>query len=60
MDTIEVIQSIRNQDRAAAVEKINDMLYNRASEAMKSYKEIVAQSFFGHENEETEEEETEE
>jgi len=36
------------------------MLYNRAAEAMKSYKEIVAQSFFGYENEETEEEETEE
>jgi len=46
-----------------AIEKINDLLYGKASEAMGTYKQVVANTFFNTEEdyeEETEEEETEE
>lgn len=46
MDTIEVINAVRNGDRVQALDKIADILYGKASEAMKDYKEIVASSFF--------------
>ena len=56
MDTIEVVNAIRNGNRAAAIEKINDLLYGKAAEAMGTYKQVVANTFF--DTEEDYEEET--
>lgn len=46
MDTIEVVNAVRNGDRVQALDKIADILYGKAAEAMKDYKQVVAQSFF--------------
>ena len=61
MDTIEVVNDIRNQNRADAIEKINDILYSKAAEAMNLYKQTVAKTFFDtpEEVEKTPNEETE-
>lgn len=62
MDTIEVINAVRDGNKMQAVDKIADILYSKAAEAMGDYKKIVAQTFFTvpeEEVEETPEEETE-
>jgi hypothetical protein len=46
MDTIEVVNAVRNGDRVQALDKIADILYGKAAEAMKDYKQVVAQTFF--------------
>ena len=58
MDTIEVVNAIRDGNRVQALDKIADILYGKAAEAMKDYKQVVAQSFF--DEPETPEEEVEE
>jgi len=58
MDTIEVVNAVRNGDRVQALDKIADILYGKAAEAMKDYKQVVAHSFF--DQPETPEEEVEE
>lgn len=45
MDTIEVVNAIRDGNRIAAVDKIADLLYGKAAQAMNDYKHIVAKSF---------------
>lgn len=64
MDTIEVVNAVRDGNRLAAVDKIADILYGKAAQAMSDYKQIVAKSFFDSPEEEVEfetpEEETEE
>lgn len=64
MNTIEVVNAVRDGHRLAAVDKIADILYGKASEAMGDYKQIVARSFFDSTEEDVEfespEEETEE
>jgi|LauGreDrversion2_6_1035139.scaffolds.fasta_scaffold00333_4 hypothetical protein len=64
MDTIEIVNAVRDGHRLAAVDKIADILYGKASEAMGDYKQIVARSFFDSTEEDVEfespEEETEE
>ena len=64
MNTIEVVNAVRDGHRLAAVDKIADILYGKASEAMGDYKQIVARSFFDSTEEyvefESPEEETEE
>ena len=64
MNTIEVVNAVRDGHRLAAVDKIADILYGKASEAMGDYKQIVAKSFFDSTEEDVEfespEEETEE
>jgi hypothetical protein len=62
MDTIEIINAVRDGNKIQAVDKITDILYSKAAEAMGDYKKIVAQTFFTvpeEEVEETSEEETE-
>jgi len=59
MDTIDIINAIADGNKIDAMDKINDHLYAKAAENMKSYKEILAQSFFVSQ-EETPEEGTEE
>jgi len=46
MDTIEVVNAVRNGDRVQALDKIADILYGKAAEAMQDYKQVVAHSFF--------------
>jgi hypothetical protein len=58
MDTIEVVNAIRDGNRVQALDKIADILYGKAAEAMKDYKQVVAQSFF--DEPETPEQEVEE
>ena len=58
MDTIEVVNAIRDGNRVQALDKIADILYGKAAEAMKDYKQTVAQTFF--DQPETPEEEVEE
>lgn len=55
MDTIEVINAVRDGNRMQAVDKIADILYSKAAESMGDYKKIVAQSFFTVPEEEVEE-----
>ena len=57
MDTIEIVNAVRSGNKIQALDKIADILYGKAAEAMKDYKEIVAQSFFD-EPESIEDEET--
>ena len=46
MDTIEVVNAVRDGNRVQALDKIADILYGKAAEAMKDYKHVVAQTFF--------------
>jgi hypothetical protein len=46
MDTIEVVNAVRDGNRVQAFDKIADILYGKAAEAMKDYKQVVARSFF--------------
>jgi len=46
MDTFEVVNAVRDGNRVQALDKIADILYGKAAEAMKDYKQVVAQSFF--------------
>lgn len=63
MDTIEIVNAVRDGSRLIAVDKIADLLYGKAAEAMNDYKQIVSKSFFDSPEEEVEfespEEETE-
>lgn len=54
MDTIEVVNAIRDGHRIAAVDKIADLLYGKAAQAMNDYKHIIAKSFFKSPEEEVE------
>jgi hypothetical protein len=46
MDTIEIVNAVRDGNKIQALDKIADILYGKAAEAMKDYKHIVAKSFF--------------
>ena len=54
MDTIEVVNAVRDGNRIAAIDKISDILYGKAAQAMSDYKQIVAKSFFDAPEEEVE------
>jgi len=60
METIDIINAIASGNKIDAIDKINDHLYAKAAENMKSYKEILAKSFFADAEEETVENETQE
>jgi len=44
--SIEVVNHIRNKNRAAALDLVSDMMDSAASEAINDYKKVVANSFF--------------
>ena len=44
MDTFEVVNAVRDGNRVQALDKIADILYGKAAEAMKDYKQVVAQT----------------
>ncbi len=54
---VDIINKISNSDRAAAIDAIQDLLFSKASDAMATYKQVVAQTFFD-EPTETETDET--
>ena len=61
METIDIINAISAGNKIEAIDKINDHLYSKAADAMKNYKEVLAQSFFAEpETEETSDQGTEE
>lgn len=43
---VDIVNKINNNDRASAIDAIHDMLFAKASDAMASYKKIVADTFF--------------
>ena len=55
--TVDIINAISDSNRAEAIDKIQDILYAKASDAMSLYKQTVAQTFFD-EPTETETDET--
>ena len=54
---VDIVGKISNNDRASAIDAIHDMLFAKASDAMATYKQVVAQTFFD-EPTETETDET--
>lgn len=54
---VDIVNKINDNDRASAIDAIHDMLFAKASDAMASYKKIVADTFFD-EPTETETDET--
>jgi hypothetical protein len=54
---VDIVNQIANNDRASAIDAIHDMLFAKASDAMATYKQVVAQTFFD-EPTETETDET--
>jgi hypothetical protein len=54
---VDIINKISDNDRASAIDAIQDLLFAKASDAMATYKQVVAQTFFD-EPTETETDET--
>jgi hypothetical protein len=54
---VDIVSKINDNDRASAIDAIHDLLFAKASDAMASYKQVVAQTFFD-EPTETETDET--
>jgi hypothetical protein len=54
---VDIVNKISNSDRASAIDAIQDLLFAKASDAMATYKQVVAQTFFD-EPTETETDET--
>ena len=45
-EVMNVVDKIENGNRADAINAINDMLFSKAADAMASYKQVVAKTFF--------------
>ncbi len=54
---VDIVNQIADNQRAAAIDAIHDMLFAKASDAMADYKKVVANTFFD-EPTETETDET--
>ena len=54
---VDIVTKINDNDRASAIDAIHDLLFAKASDAMATYKQVVAQTFFD-EPTETETDET--
>jgi PHP family Zn ribbon phosphoesterase len=57
MGAVDIVGKISDNDRASAIDAIHDMLFAKASDAMATYKQVVAKTFFD-EPTETETDET--
>ena len=55
---VNIVDKINDNDRAAAIDAIHDLLFAKASDAMANYKKIVANTFFDEPETETETDET--
>ena len=54
---VDIVNKISDNDRASAIDAIQDLLFAKASDAMATYKQVVAKTFFD-EPTETETDET--
>ncbi|MEC7713284.1 MAG: hypothetical protein VYE32_04675 [Candidatus Thermoplasmatota archaeon] len=45
-EILSVVDTLKDGKRADALDAISDLLYGRAAEAIKSYKQVVAKTFF--------------
>jgi len=43
---VNIVDKINDNDRASAIDAIQDLLFSKASDAMADYKKIVANTFF--------------
>jgi len=43
---VNIVDKINNNDRASAIDAIHDLLFAKASDAMATYKQVVAKTFF--------------
>ena len=43
---VNIVDKINDNDRASAIDAIHDMLFAKASDAMVTYKQVVAKTFF--------------
>lgn len=43
---VDIVNLIHDKKRADALDKINDLLNNKAAEALDTYKKIVADTYF--------------
>jgi|TARA_B100000073_G_scaffold335365_1_gene328901 hypothetical protein len=43
---VNIVNQIADNDRAAAIDAIQDLLFSKASDAMADYKKVVANTFF--------------
>ena len=44
--TVDIVNKIRDNDRASAIDDIHDLLFANSADAMAKYKEVVAKSMF--------------
>ena len=51
-EVMDVVQHIADNQRADAIDKLQDLLYARSSDAIGQYKQTVAQPFFDEPTEE--------
>tara|TARA_B100000902_G_scaffold391280_1_gene441665 strand:- start:1389 stop:1610 length:222 start_codon:yes stop_codon:yes gene_type:complete len=43
---VNIVDKINDNDRAAAIDAIQDLLFSKAADAMADYKKVVANTFF--------------
>ena len=43
---VNIVDKISDNDRASAIDAIHDLLFANASDAMATYKQVVAKTFF--------------
>ena len=54
-EVMNVVKSITDNQRADAIDKLQDILYSRSSDAMSTYKQSVAKTYFDQPDEKPEE-----
>lgn len=45
-EIVDIVTAITDNKRATAIDAIQDILYSKAADAMTSYKQVVAKTFF--------------
>lgn len=45
-EILSVVDTIKDGKRADALDAVNDILFSRAADAIKSYKQVVAKTYF--------------
>ena len=43
---VDIVSKINDNDRSAAIDAIQDLLFAKASDAMAQYKQVVAKTYF--------------
>jgi hypothetical protein len=46
LGAVDIVGKINDNDRASAIDAIQDLLFAKASDAMATYKQVVAKTFF--------------